>query len=118
MLRERLPCRPFALEARDRRRACRRGFRRQLVLGRRGLKLFELQLHLVDEPRGPLGLRSEPLPLQLLDGELQLGDQRPIVGSRRPLGGRLGLSGEHQRLQRFNVVRQGFARRLHARIES
>ena len=59
----------------------------QLVLRRRGLELLELELELVEQiasdaiqPGTPLGALAELLAAELLDLQLQVDDQRLIVG--------------------------------------
>ena len=78
-----------------------------LVGGSRGLQLFQLQFHLVQQPRGPLGVRAEPFAVQLGDLELQMSDQRLVIG---PLGadlGKLGVRYGQRRLQRLDIFHSG-----------
>ncbi len=58
----------------------RRLLRRQFVLGRRGLQLLELQLHLLEQPGLALRAAAVELAPQLLDLQLQMGDQRLGAG--------------------------------------
>ena len=97
---------------------------RQLVLGRRGFELFELQLELVEQPGTALGALAEPLAPELLDLQLQMGDQRLIVGcpgsqacrfggysgSVRTRHGQLLVARQQQPLQALRIVRQGIHR--------
>ena len=52
----------------------------QLILCRRGFELLELQLELVEQPGTALGALAEPLAPKLLDLQLEMDDQRLIVG--------------------------------------
>ncbi len=107
MLRERLAGGPPAREGRHRRGLTHRRLGGDLVLGGRGLQLFELQLHLIQEPGGALGVWPETLTVELGDLQLQMRDQGLVIG---PLGaglGELGLRPRQRRLQRFKVLRGG-----------
>src|SRR6516225_4675653 len=48
---------------------------RQFILGRRRFQLFELKLHLVQQPRLTLRARAVERPAQLLDLELEMADE-------------------------------------------
>jgi hypothetical protein len=80
--------------------------RRNLVLARRGFQFLERKLHLVDEPRLALVARAEKVALELLDRQLQMGDQS--LRARR-LGARLrqlGVARQQQLLERVDIVGQ------------
>ena len=97
MLGERLARRPLALERLDRLRLRRRLLGRQFVLGRGRLQLFELQLHLLQQPRLALRAAAVKLAPQLLDLQLEMGDQRFGAGQVRLGIGRFGLGDSPQR---------------------
>ena len=85
---ERLACRLPAGERLDR-RGLRGGlFGRQFVLARRRLQLFQLQFQLVQQPRLAFGAHAVEVAAQLLDLQLQIGDEGLVAG-----GFRLGLGG-------------------------
>ena len=114
MLRKRLACGPVARERGDRRRHRGGVFGGQIVPGRIGLKVFELQLHLIEEAAGAFGAGTILLAPQLGDLQLEVCDHR-FDGALAGVGvGKLRLSlvsllerGNQQRLERFNVVRKG-----------
>jgi hypothetical protein len=90
---------------------------RQLVLGRRGLKVFQLQLELIEQAGTVLRALTELRPLQLLDLQLQMGDQCMVVARSGPQRGRfrcrrrqLGLARQQQPLQARRIIRQGIHR--------
>ena len=70
---------------------------RQLVLGRRRLELLELKLHLLEQPRLALRARAVELAPQLLDLELQMGDQRFAARQIRLRIGRFGRASPRAR---------------------
>jgi hypothetical protein len=97
---------------------------RQLVLRRRSLELFELQLELIEQPGTALGALAEQLSAELLDLQLQVDDQRLIVGCLGSQARRVGsysgkvrarrrqllVSRQQQSLQARHIVRQGIYR--------
>ena len=76
MIGERLARRPLALERLYRLRPAAACLGRQLVLGRCRLQIFELKLHLLQQPRLALRAAAIKLAAQLLDLQLEMGDQR------------------------------------------
>jgi hypothetical protein len=87
---------------------------RHLVLRRRGLEFLKLQLELVEEARTALGALAESLAPELLDLQLQMSDQRLIVGRLGPQRGsfcsrhgQLLVECQQQPLQALRVVWQG-----------
>ena len=85
MIGERLARRPLALERLDGLRLRRRLLGRQFVFGRGCLQLFELKLHLLQQPRLALRAAAVKLAPQLLDLELEVADQGFGAPSRRQL---------------------------------
>lgn len=65
--------RPAAGKAGDIDGGRHRQFGSELVLGRRHLQLYQLELHLVDQPGTTLRLRAIKLPLELFDAQLLSG---------------------------------------------
>lgn len=113
--------RRLALEAADAGGLLGGGLGDKGVLAGVGFELLELQLHLVEQAAGAFGTGAVLLALQLGDLQLQMRDQCVsgalagkgvgelgigLVGSAN---GSLGLFLEckHQRLERFDVIRQG-----------
>lgn len=84
MLGERLLQRPAAGKAGDIDGGRGRHFGCEFVLDCRHLQLYQLELHLVDQPGTTLRLRAIKLPLELFDAQLLSGNDGKIVG-------RLGL---------------------------
>ena len=80
MIGERLARRPLALERSVPSASGRRCLGRQFVLGRCRLQLLQLKLHLLEEPRLALRAAAIELAPQLLDLELEMGDQRFRAG--------------------------------------
>ena len=81
MLGEGLAGRPLAGEGRYGRPGLGRGvLGGEFVLGGGALELLELQLHLIEQPRGALRARAVEIALQLLDLQLLVRDQRLVVG--------------------------------------
>lgn len=80
MIGERFLRRPLALERLDRLRPGRRFLGRQLIFGRGRLEILELHFQLVEQPRLALRTAAVKLAAQLLDGELEMGDQRFRAG--------------------------------------
>ena len=85
-----------------------------LVHGSRGLQLLKLQLHLIHKPRGALGVRPVAVAVELGNLELQMCDQRLIIGKLGTSHGefglgqrRLGLRLRQRRFQRFKLFRGG-----------
>ncbi len=107
MVRERLAGRPLARERRHPRGFGRRHFGGKFVLGRRALQFLQRQLKLIQKPRGALRARAIAITVQLLDLQLQMGDQRLVIGLLSPGGGSLRASDNQGRFQRFDVVWQG-----------
>lgn len=121
MVGERLSDRPLALEGGDVRRLCRGGLGGQIVFGGVGLQIFELKLHLRKKPAGVFGAGAVLLAPEL--GDLQFVVRDQCLGGALPgtgigpfgLGGGGALFGRigalraepDQRLEHFNVVRQG-----------
>jgi hypothetical protein len=122
MLRKRFARRALALR---RRRAARlgRGFLGQKLIFRRScLKLFELQLHLLQEPRFALRANAVKRPAQLFDLEPQMSDRRLRAGARR-LGPSLrekagGALGEDHRVSGGKIGRKSVKGRGHKARES
>ena len=99
----------------------------ELVLGGRSLQLFQLELHLVQQPAGAFRRDAEPLALQLGDHQLQVGDQGLVFGALGLGHGDLGLGlvafnagfvalvthAGQRRPQRFDVVRNGRGHGFH-----
>ena len=93
MVGERLARRLPAGERLDR-RGLRGGlFGSQLVLARRRLQLFQLQFQLVQQPRLALGAHAVEVAAQLLDLQLQIGDEGLIAGGFRFGQGGIGFRG-------------------------
>ena len=124
MLREWLSRRPLAFERFDYGRP-RGALGRQLVLGRVGLGVLQLQLQLVEQPLGALRAHATEDATQLFDFELEISNQRvgaryggpaliPIgfrlrcarfaLDPRRPLGNNHRMCGDEIRGKRFNVA--------------
>jgi len=111
---ERLPCRAPAFESSDRGGLGCRFLGDQVVFGRIGLELFELQLHLIEQAAAAFGAGVILLALELCDLQLEMGNQR-LDGALVGHGvGELGLCfvsllerGNQQRLERFDIVRKG-----------
>ncbi len=80
MIRKRLARRDLALERIDRRGGSRSPLRGKLILCGRRRQILELQLHLRQKPNLALRAAAVKLTAQLLDLELQVGDQR--LGAR------------------------------------
>jgi hypothetical protein len=91
MIGKRLARRPPALERFDRLCPGRRILGRQFVLGRCRLQIFELKLHLIQQPRRALRARPVELTPQFLDRQLEMGDQGFAAGKIRLRIGRFGL---------------------------
>ena len=91
MIGKRLARGPLALERFDRLCPRRRLLGRQFVLGRCRLQIFELKLHLIQQPRRPLRARPVELTPQFLDRQLEMGDQGFAAGQIRLRIGRFGL---------------------------
>jgi hypothetical protein len=82
---------------RDRRHGggCIRGLGRghfggKFVLGRRGLQFLQRQFQLMQKPRGALRARAITVAVQLLDLQLQMSDQRLVIGLLSTRRGGLG----------------------------
>ena len=76
MIGERFARRPLALERFDCLCLGRCILGRQFVLGRCRLQIFELKLHLIQQPRRALRARPVKLTPQFLDRQLEMDDQR------------------------------------------
>ena len=72
--------RPLAGETGHGRGLGHRQRRGDLIFRGAGLQLFELQLHLIRQPRRALRCGAVNLPLKLGDPQLLMGDQRQILG--------------------------------------
>ena len=72
-----------------------------LILAGLSLELLKLKLQLIEEPRLAFIARPEDLPLELLDGEPQMRDQRLRTGRLGMLLGKLGIAGAKEPLQRL-----------------
>src|SRR5690242_10129745 len=82
MIWKRLSRRPLALEGFDQSGAVR-PFGRELVFARSSLGFLELELQLLEKARRALGARSINYALELLDLQLEIRNQRAVVGGRR-----------------------------------
>lgn len=99
MLGKRFAGRTTAFEGGDIRDLCRNAFRDDLILGGIGLEFFELQFHLVDQPRAAFRTLAILLAPHFCDLELEMPDHR--LG-RRDDGSHLcevGLGGGSTRLR-------------------
>jgi hypothetical protein len=124
VLGEGLARRPLSAEGRHLGRPGSRSLCRQLVLRRRGLEVFELQLELIEQPGTAFGALAELLAPELLDLQLQMDDQRLVVGcpgsqacrfgsyggSVRARHGQFLVARQQQSLQARHIVRQGIHR--------
>jgi hypothetical protein len=89
MVRERLAGRPRALERLDGLCARRRLLGCHFILGCRRFQLFELKLHLLQQPRLALRAGAIELAPQLLDLELEMANERfrtRQISSRKVIG--------------------------------
>ena len=75
-----------------------------LILAGLSLELLKLKLQLIEEPRLAFIARPEDLPLELLDGEPQMRDQRLRTGRLGMLLGKLGIAGAKEPLQRLEII--------------
>ena len=104
---------PLALERGDAGRLGRGSLGSKVVLGGVGLKVFEMQFHLIEQAAGAFGAGAVLLPLQLGDLQLEVGDDR-LGGALAGLGiGEPGLGiirppgcCRQQRLERCDIVRK------------
>ena len=85
----------------------------QLILGRRGFEFLELQLQLVEQTGAAFGTLTEAIPVELLDPQLEVGDQSLVVGDLGPQRGsfrrhrdQFFLTCQQQPLQALGIVRQ------------
>jgi hypothetical protein len=85
----------------------------ELILGGRGLQFRQLQLQLIQKPRGALRAWAIAITVELLDLQLQMSNQRLIVGALRAGRGNLGACRDQRRLQLFDVVWQRFRAGVH-----
>ena len=118
MFGERLACRALAGEGRDGRGPRHRVLGGQLILGRRGFEFLELQLELVKQPGAALGTLAEAIAVELLDPQLEVGDQSLVVGDLGPQRGsfrrhRHGMRTrcDEQPLQALGIIGQEIDRR-------
>jgi hypothetical protein len=139
MIGKRLARRPLALERFDRLGPARRILGRQLVLGRCRFQIFELKLHLIQQPRRALRTRPIELSPQFLDRQLEMGDQGFAAGKIRLCIGRFGLGDrgiglgncsiglslearmalrEDHRMRRSEIGRKRFSSVSHEKMES
>src|ERR1700733_7186101 len=107
MIRERFAGRPLARGGRHLRGFGRRHFGGELVLGRCGLQFLQRQLELIQKPRGALRARAITVAVQLLDLQLQVGDQRLVIGLLSTRRSGLRTSDNQGRFQRFDVRWEG-----------
>ena len=91
MLGEWLARRPLALEGLDGLCADRRRLGRQFILSRRCFQVVKLQLHLIQQPGFAFRPAAVKLPPQLLDLQLQMGNQRFRRGVHRLRASRSGF---------------------------
>ena len=96
----------------------RRGLGGQFILGSRRLQLLELQFHLVQQAGRALRARAEAIPVELLDLQLEMRDQRPIAGLLRNRDGGFGACGQQGCLEGSDIIRQGGKCCVHVEIES
>lgn len=122
MLGQRLLYRPAAGKAGDIDRGRDRHFGSELVLGCRHLQLFQLELHLVDQPDTTLRLRAIELPLEFFDAQLLPGNDGKIVGRLGLGNGKfsldLGACRDELCPQGSNIVGKQIRAVFHARSES
>jgi hypothetical protein len=102
------------------RRQQRRLFGGQVILAGIGLEVFQLKLKLVEKPTAALGASAILLAAQPGDLQLEVGDHRfgRALANHGIGEARLGLVGAferggQQRLERFDVVREGRCARVH-----
>ena len=72
-----------------------------------------MQFQLIQKPRGALRAWAITITVQLLDLQLQMSNQRPIIGLLSTGRGSLGASDDQRRFQLFDVVWQGFNTGFH-----
>ena len=99
---------PLTGERTNRRHLCdrRRLLAGRFILAGRSLELFELKLHLVEQPRLALAARSKKLTPHLLDREPQVRDQSLRARRLRMRLRKLGIAGANQALQCLNIIRK------------
>ena len=83
----------------------------EFIFGGRGFEFLQLQLKLVEQACAALGALAEAIPVELLDLQLEVGDQCFGAGDLRPRGDQFVLSRQQQSLQALGIVRQGIDRR-------
>jgi hypothetical protein len=66
-----------------------------------------LQLELVENPPGPLGVRREPFALELRDLEFEMSNQGLVIRSPGPCAGQFRGDCRKRRLEGFDIVRNG-----------
>ncbi len=81
-------------------------FGAQFVLGRRGLQLFKLQFHLIEQAAATLRTLAEKRASEFLNLQLEVRDQRLGIGALGTRRGGIGTGGKKRRLERLDVVRQ------------
>jgi hypothetical protein len=105
-----------------------RSLGREFVFGGRGLQLLQRQFELIQQPRGALRARAITVAIEFLDLQLQVGNQRLVVGGfgsrhrefrfgmdgSRRFGDKLVLRNEQRRLQRVDVICSAVTSRIHA----
>ena len=111
MRRERFAHRPLALVGRNRRGFGGSLFGGEFVLGGCGFQFLQLQFQLIEKAGSALRARTEAVAFELGDDQLEMSDQRLIVGELRLGDGQLGLdmSGmrprrDQRHLQRVEIV--------------
>jgi len=75
----------------------------EIIFGGRGFQLLELQLELVKQPGAALGTLAEAIAVELLDPQLEVGDQSLVVGD---LGPQRGSFRRHRRSMRTRCDEQ------------
>ena len=73
-----------------------------------GFEFLQRQLELIQKPRGALRTRAIAITVQLLDLQLQVRDQRLIIGLLSPGSSGLRACDNQGCFLRFDVVWQGF----------
>ena len=100
-------------------------FRRQFVLRGRGFQFFQRQLKLIQQPGGALGTGTIAIAVELFDLQLQMRDQRLVVGGpgfgKRCVRLRDNPSatlGNQRSFQCTDIIWQRFKAVTHPQIES
>src|SRR3954447_13474020 len=93
--------------------ACCGGSRSEFVLRRRAFQLLQCQLELIQQPRGALRAWTIAVAVKFLDLQLQMSDQRLIIGLLSSGSRGLCASNNQRRFQRVNVIWQSFETSIH-----